>query len=408
MAERLRIVDADVHVNEPHDLWERYLEPGLRHLAPTYRQRETPKEDPVAETSRRARLYLACQRAGVEFEAVERALERAGPALNQMEIGGELLLGPAMQRVWGQAAADGFLHYLPEIAAEFSAASYVERLRKMNVERAFLYPSAGLVVLAVDGMEPRLAAALMRAYNSWLHDFCAHEPHLLRGVGALSRHDPEAMVAELERIAGWGWTAVTFRAEPVGGRLLSDPAYEPFWSRCEELGIAVSLHGGPHSRLPTVGSERFRTHFALHACAHPMEQMLALLTLIEGGVLERHPKLRVAFLEGGSGWLPFWLWRLDHEFSHNGWDVKEHVRMKPSDYFRRQCFIVCEPEEPALELVIQTVGEGCVLYGSDYPHLDHPPHMDRDAGLLSERLSPRVAQRILWDNGCRFYGLGDG
>ncbi len=405
MAERVRIVDADVHVNEPHDLWARYLEPGLRHLAPTYRPREEPEEDWASATSRKARLYLACQQAGITPDVVDRALANAGPELPQLELGGQLLLGPAMQRVWYRAEAESFIRYIPLLAEGYSAPAYVRTLRELGVSHAFLYPSSGLMVLAVDGMEPRLAAGLMRAYNDWLRDFCAGGEGMLHPVGALCRHDAEARVAELEGGGGWGWKAVTLRPNPVGGRLLSDPVHERFWTRCEELDIAVGLHGGPHSRLPTVGDDRFQTSFALHACGHPMEQMLALLTLIEGGVLERHPRLRVAFLEGGCGWLPFWLWHLDTEHARHGWEVKEHVRPKPSDYFRRQCFIACEPEEPALEQVVQAYGEGVVLYGTDYPHLDHPPRMREDAATLAGRLSPRVARRVLWDNARRFYGL---
>jgi predicted TIM-barrel fold metal-dependent hydrolase len=405
MAERFRIVDADVHVNEPYDLWERYLEPDFRPLAPTYQRQEPPVEDWATQVSRRARLYLQCQQANIPAHVVDRALANTGPEMNRLVLNGELLMGPAMRGVWEQAATESFVRYLPLLAEGFSGPAYEDMLRRMDVERALLYPSTGLLVLGVDGLEPRFAAALMRAYNDWLRDFAAEGTGILVPVGALCRHEPEAMLAELERVAGWGWRAVTMRPNPVGGRLLSDPVHEPFWSRCEELGIAVGLHGGPHSRLPTAGSDRFRTHFALHACGHPMEQMFALLTLIEGGVLERHPKLRVAFLEGGCGWLPFWLWHLDNEYERNGWDVREHVRMKPSDYFRRQCFIACEPTEPGIEQVIQAFGEGCVLYGSDFPHLDHPPQMNRDASVLAERLTPRLARRILWDNGCRFYGL---
>jgi len=82
------------------------------------------------------------------------------------------------------------------------------------------------------------------------------------------------------------------------------------------LDMAVGIHEGTHSRLPTTGAERFNSRFALHACSHPMEQMMALLALIEGGVLERHRRLRVAFLESGCGWLPYWLWKLDEEYKN--------------------------------------------------------------------------------------------
>src|SRR6185436_16183227 len=98
--------------------------------------------------------------------------------------------------------------------------------------------------------------------------------------------------------------------------------------------------------------DRFQTRFAQHACSHPMEMMMALLDLIERGVLERHPDLRVAFLEAGCGWLPYWLWRLDEEYHHLSGEVHENVRMLPSEYFRRQCFVSADPGEPLLPEIV--------------------------------------------------------
>ena len=80
--------------------------------------------------------------------------------------------------------------------------------------------------------------------------------------------------------------------------------------------------------------------------------------------------------------------------------------MNPSDYFRRQCFITCEPTEPGIERVIDLVGEGGVLFGSGYPHFDHPPHTRENADMLTRRLFPIAARRLLWNNGLRFHGEG--
>jgi predicted TIM-barrel fold metal-dependent hydrolase len=136
-----------------------------------------------------------------------------------------------------------------------------------------------------------------------------------------------------------------------------------------------------------------------------MEQMMALLALIEGGVLERHPRLRVAFLEAGGGWLPYWLWRLDREYKDLEWEVRANVTMEPSAYFRRQCFVAVEPTEPYLAPLMDFIGADNILIGSDFPHMDHDPHVLRDALALEDTLSPPVVRKLLSDNPRRFYGL---
>ena len=288
----------------------------------------------------------------------------------------------------------------------YNPESHVQAMVQMGIDIAFIYPTYGLWLWAIDSMKPEVAGAFTRAYNTWLfEDFCSYDPERLKGVGAANPHQPEKMVSDLQQIVKYGGKAVFLRPNPVKGKLLSDPAFEPFWTECEALGISVGIHEGTHSQLPTAGAERFNSRFALHACSHPMEQMMALLTLIEGGVLERHPQLKVGFLESGCGWLPYWLWRLDEEYENLHWEVKDHVRIKPSDYFRRQCFISVEPSEPYLAEVITYIGVDNLILGSDYPHMDHQPDIVEEFIKLEKTLSRKTLHKILWNNPGRFYDI---
>ena len=134
---------------------------------------------------------------------------------------------------------------------------------------------------------------------------------------------------------------------------------------------------------------------------------MALLALVEGGTLERHPGLRVAFLEAGCGFLPYWLWRLDEvEYRSLAGEVEDNVRRAPSAYFRRQCFIAMEPEEPYLSEMLPFIGEDNLVFGTDFPHLDHDAGVVGHALALRGRLPGEALRKILWDNPCRFYGLG--
>lgn len=132
---------------------------------------------------------------------------------------------------------------------------------------------------------------------------------------------------------------------------------------------------------------------------------MAFLSLYESGTLERHPQLRVAFMESGCSWLPYWLWRLDEvEYGNLAWEVRDRVTMRPSEYFRRQCWIACEASEPMLEQVADLIGADRLLYGSDYPHIDHDGAVGDDVRTITERLGRAVARRIFDDNPRRFHG----
>ncbi len=167
----------------------------------------------------------------------------------------------------------------------------------------------------------------------------------------------------------------------------------------ERLGIHITSG----SIMPTLGAHRFKTRFQSHTVSHPMEQMAAMVGLIGSGVLERHPNLRVAFLESGGGWLPYMLWRLDEQYEQQSFEAP-HLKMKPSRYFQRQCWISVESDEPNVKAVADAVGEDRLVISSDFPHADHAPgglKRFADRGDLSDSLK----RKTLWDNTMRFYGL---
>jgi predicted TIM-barrel fold metal-dependent hydrolase len=274
-----------------------------------------------------------------------------------------------------------------------------------GIDAAVLYPTFALLIEGIDTLKPALAAAYVRAYNHWLAEFCSFAPNRLFGMGLISVHNPDAMVQEVGFVAAQGFRGVVLRPNPVERRGLSDVAFVPFWTECERRSLAVVLHEGTHAYLPSAGAERFDTRFAQHACSHTMEQMIALLDLIEGGVFERHPRLRVAFVEAGCGWVPYWLWRLDAEYSHLAREVETRVRSTPSSYFRRQGWVTGEPDEPYLGQLLDYIGCDRVLFGTDFPHVDHDEGLVDSALSLQARFGTERLRQYLWDNCARFLGL---
>ncbi len=379
MRDGFRIADADRHVVEPIEMWREHLPPALREHAPYH----APDQEPPA-----ARLARLGSRALLPPPPVPMLEGR--PLYNSMSERAWLELA------WSARARAASLDRLE------SPEAHLREMDREGIDVAVLFPTYALLVLGRDDLPPDLALGFTRAYNEWLRGLCARDPARLRGVTLVCPHAPERMASELSA-AG---SAVVLRPNLVGGRRLSHPAYADFWAECERRSIGVVMHEGTHSYLPAAGADRFESRFALHACSHPMEQMMALLDLIEGGVLERHPALRVALLEAGCGWLPYWLWRLDEEYAHLAGEVEERVRMRPSAYFRRQVMVGAEPDEPLLPEVIQHIGEESLLFGTDYPHLDHDEGQVARALSLRGSIAETALRKMLWDNAARFFGLG--
>lgn len=139
-----------------------------------------------------------------------------------------------------------------------------------------------------------------------------------------------------------------------------------------------------------------------------MEQMVAAVSLIYGGVLERFPRMTVAFLEAGCGWVPFWLERMDDHYEKGlarDFGAAKRLSMAPSDYFRRQCFVSADADEAMLAQVIELIGDEKIVFSTDYPHPDSKYPHAVDAFLALPGVAPESKRRILWDNALALYGI---
>jgi predicted TIM-barrel fold metal-dependent hydrolase len=130
--------------------------------------------------------------------------------------------------------------------------------------------------------------------------------------------------------------------------------------------------------------------------------MAAATSLIMCGVCDRFPQLKIAFLESGGGWMAGWLDRMDRHFDDVGMnDTKLSTR--PSEIFRRQCFISFEPVEGTLKYLADYLGSDNILWATDYPHADGFP----DAANMIKRmgLPPQTLANVLAEGAKRYYGL---
>ena len=360
----MRVIDIDGHVREADDLWQRYLEEPFRARAPKIEKVANGQLLFLLEGKRHHRR---------PDESPFRVKEDDSPVNEHREL----------------------------------ATDPRERLRDMDrdgIERGLLFPSAALYLPSVE--EEAYAAALCRAYNNWLYDYCGADRDRLLGVGVVPVQDIGAAVTETRRcVKELGFKAIFMRPNPVKGRMVSDPYYDPFYKDLVELGVPLMMHEGSGAYLPTAGADRFAGEwFFTHTISHPVEQMLSSLALICKGTLERHSELQVVFLESGAGWLPYWLWRMDEHYEILPFQVP-WLKMKPSEYFRRQCYTSFEPDETRLGEVIASVGAERVLFASDYPHWDAKLSGSPQAVMDRSDLDLRTQRKIMGENAARLLRL---
>jgi len=269
-----------------------------------------------------------------------------------------------------------------------------------GIDAAVVFPTAGLAIGNVR--DPDCARHLSSAYNGWLAEFCGTAPERIKGVGIVALQQTERAVEELERLAGLHMVAVQVPTY-VAWRKLSDPELYPFYEAAERLNIPIAIHSQPRN---AAGTDRFDKFLAVHAVAHPFEQMIAMTQLILGGILERYPKLRVGFMESGVGWVPYWMDRLDEEWEKRG-DVEAPLCTRaPSEYIRSgRCYFGVECEEATIPDGIRHLGDRCLLYSSDNPHWDTDWPHSVEKLRNREDLTEENKRRILCDNAADFYGV---
>ena len=370
MGRTYNVIDADGHVLEPVDLWDRYMDPAYRDRAP--------------------RLF-------VDTDGKER-----------LNVEGRVLGGPKGFGLLGAVGArDGSvsddMKYIEGREGGFDPHARIADLDLDGIDAAFLYPSLGLFSGAVA--DPRLAAAMCRAYNRWLADYCEPYPDRLFGVAMLPMQSIDLGIEEM-RFARkeLGMRGGFLRPNPYNDRMVGHADYDPFWAEAQELDFCIGLHEGGSSGMPTVGIDRFEGRGARHIISHTMEMMLACMSVIWGGVCDRFPGSRIAFLESGGGWIAPWLERMDRHFDDEGFN-DSGLSMRPSELFQRNCWISFEPVEGSLNVLADYIGPHKILWATDYPHPDG--FFPGAPAMIADRpeLSAKTKHQILAGGAMQFYGL---
>jgi uncharacterized protein len=374
-------IDGDMHVTEPVDFWETYLDAKYKEWAP--RWLGTPGEDhPLMFVTKKWAIgsQAATLAAGADPERPDDVIART----------------KRFPRVQQYLNADGNIGPSDQLRA----------LDAEGIATAILFPSNGAIGLGLPSMPVEAQYALTRAATNWISDFCRHDPKRLKFVGIVPFTDVKATVAEIRRMSTeLGAVGVwPFISRPEVHRLY-DPMYEPVWEEAERDGIVLAFHGTQNFYF----RDRYRDNVPLaYVTGRSVEHAVTLSELIMGGVLEHHPDLRCVFLEAGCSWAYHYLYRLEgiwEEYRNASADLAKNVRMRPVDYWRRQCFSSVESDEWTLSGMIEIAGDESFIYASDFPHLDSSFPYAREKFMQIPGLSDAARQKILRDNCRRLFGI---
>src|SRR2546427_7998815 len=295
---------------------------------------------------------------------------------------------------------DGWRRGLPPRGHRYDAAGWSQFMDATGISEAVLYPTLGLAF--AYARDPEWAAGFARAYTGYVYDHFLRRNARLKAVALLPVQAPRAAAAELRRAIN--------ELGMVGGLLptpglnvgYGDPGFDPLYEAAQALGTMLGVHGAARQHgigvnLDYVGADGGQA-FVL---AHSFGQMSQFTHMIFGRVFERFPRLTVAFLEAGCGWVPYLIERIDRRTERNGRRLAtEQVRDHPVDFHAELA------ERQGLAPGLSVVGEDRFLYASDFPH--EPD--DEIVGVLEvflarEDVSQSAKQKILCENIAALYAL---
>jgi aminocarboxymuconate-semialdehyde decarboxylase len=267
-----------------------------------------------------------------------------------------------------------------------------EAMAQMGIAQQVLSPMPELLSywLPLDD-----AAPLIRHVNDTIAAMVARAPDKFVGLGGVPMQDPEAAARELERLMRDGFRGVELGSN-INGAPLGNPRFETFFAAAEELGAAVFVHA-----LHPSGMERIVGPPGLMAyIGFPLETAYCIASLITGGTLTRHPRLRLAFSHGGGAFASI-LPRLAH-----GWKIKpefaERMGASPFEHARRLYYDTLVYDTHTLRHLIETFGLRQLCIGTDFPFDIHERHPVETVAAL--QLSDGDVKLLHHDNAARFLG----
>jgi predicted TIM-barrel fold metal-dependent hydrolase len=268
-----------------------------------------------------------------------------------------------------------------------------------GVAAEVIYPTVGMILCNHrDGDYKR---ACFQAYNRWIAEFSSHAPPRLLGVGQTAMRSPEEGIADLEEIKALGLRGVMMPGLPAGEDDYDSPAYDEFWDAAVEAGLPLSFHilttRAEHTRGPKMNT--------FLSVVRGCQDIMGMLVL--GGVFERHPQLKVVCVEADAGWVPHFMYRMDHAYKrHRYWlPAGQELTRMPSEWFAENIYTTFQDDWTAFRFV-DAMNWRHLLWANDFPHSDSTWPWSQE--MLAEHtagLTAEQRQAILCTNTADLYGI---
>ena len=358
------IISADSHVTEPGNTYVDYIDRSWRDQAPRL------VSDPVSGDcfevhglSRRINLGTAAA-AGKPPEEIR----LTGAHFDQLHRGG-----------W-----DG-------------AARRADQIRD-GVDAEIIYPTVGMLLCNHPDFDYKHAC--FHAYNRWLVEFCSADPARLIGCGQTAMRSVEDGIADLHAIKDLGLRGVMMPGSPAIEDYDS-PIYDPFWETAIELGLPLSFH------ILTTRAERTRgpAMNGFLSVVRGCQDIMGMLVL--GGVFERHPDLRIVCVEADAGWVPHFMYRMDHAYKrHRYWlPAGQALSRLPSEYFAEHVYVTFQDDWTAFRFA-DDMNWRRLMWANDFPHSDSTwPWSQEMLAEQGRHLTDEQRRAILCDNVAELYGI---
>jgi uncharacterized protein len=379
----LRVVDADTHLTEPHDLWT--------------------SRAPAAWVDRVPQVRDVDGTPSWTVDGV--VLGRAGAS-------------SVVRRDGSKSRGSEFIEW-PFDEAHLGAHQLEARLAVMDdlgIWAHIVYPNAvgfgGQRFAEVSDPELRLLCATL--FNDAMAELQDASHDRLFPMGIVPWWDIDAAVAEVQRIHQLGLHGVNTNADPQNQGLpdLGERHWDPFWEACADLRMPVNFHiGASVSAMSWFGSTPWPSQgpnqkLAIGSAMMYLSNAAVIANLIVSGVLERHPTLQVVSVESGIGWIPFFLQALDHQIRETVPEAADTLSLTPTEYFQRQIHGCFWFERHGLAEAIAVIGEDHVMFETDFPHPTclYPDSLVEATPALAT-LSPAVRAKVLSTNAIELYHL---